>query len=379
MPDGQARVSHGNEPAWRLHLLKFRLQLDHYESYIRMDMRLARLISDFQSSVVSAVALMHRSGLPLPHSAQGWSEADVPSSGILEGNIRYYKHGYGCEVELDTGTVDFDFGRKGEVDGFDEWRLGEYAAEKLDTYGFGSVRELYGSFETEVALNTLVRQGYGLYYIADLPRVLATDVDCRLPGDNLPHRDKDRVLVLHTHYFLTADLMHENYEKLKKKYEGASRLARNDEINYRIYLVSWLGFLAVACEGFKNLSMRVLLKEQRPAAFMDMTEISDRVGRLMNIHAGSLSKFRNNVFHLRDSPEMIQQFFARDAERLPWAHELHVLMKKFFSRYRVECELHYVLNQRQGERGLTRKQLERMLCPGKRSSSYSPAESKVLP
>lgn len=186
-----------------------------------MDIRLVRLIADFQSSVVTAVALMHRSGLPLPHSAQGWSKADVPDSGILEGNIRYYKHGYGCEVELDTGTVDFDFGRSGEVNGFDEWQLGKYAAEKLGGYGFASKRELYESFETEVALNTLIQQGYGLYYIADLPRVLATDVDCRLPGDSLPHRDKDRVLVLHTHYFLTADLMHENYGKLKKKIRGS--------------------------------------------------------------------------------------------------------------------------------------------------------------
>lgn len=333
-----------------------------------MDTRLAHLIADFQASVLTAVALMHRSGLPLPHSSREWAEADVPGSGVLDGGVYYYKHGAGCEVCLETGTVDFDFGENGEVNGFDEWRLAEFAAKKLGDYGFESRKELYDCFEAEVASKALVRSGYDLYYVASLPRLLAVDVDCRLPGDMLPHRDQDRVLVLHAHYFLTADLMHQNYKKLKRKIEKSDRLSRNEKINYRIYLVSWLGFLAVTCEGFGKLKMRLLLQEHRPAEFMELMQLSDKIGTIMKVHADSLREFRNNVFHLRDSPAVIQQFFARDAERLSWAHTLHAIMEKFFSAYRAECEWHYAIHHRRGEMHLTSKQRHRFLSRNKCSS-----------
>lgn len=335
-----------------------------------MDNRLARLIAGFQESVLTAVVLMHRSGLPLPYSSLAWLQADVPSSGVLEGGVHYCKHSGGCEVDLDTGTIDFDFGENGEVNGLDKWRLAKFAKKRLDDYGFESTKELDDCFDAAVASQALVRSGYdyGLYYIASLPRVLAVDVDCRLPGDMLPHRDQDRVLLLYVHYFLTADLMHENYTKLKRKLEKTGRLSQNEEINYRIYLVSWLGFLAVTCEGFGKLVMRRLLQEQRPAVFTELTRFSDPVGRVMNIHSDSLRKFRNNVFHLRDGPAVMQQFFDRDAERVSWAHELHASMKRFFSGYRAACEAHYAVHHRRGEMHLTPKQLGRFLSADKGSS-----------
>jgi hypothetical protein len=78
--------------------------------------------------------------------------------------VRYYKHGYGCAVHLPTGTVDFDFGEHGEIDGFDVWRLSNYAGRRLSAYGIASDDELKKVFDVAVKDGALVYSGYILYY-----------------------------------------------------------------------------------------------------------------------------------------------------------------------------------------------------------------------
>jgi hypothetical protein len=60
----------------------------------------------------------------------------------LNGGIRYYKHGFGCAVHLPDGGVDFDFGDKGEIDGFAASRLIGFSEGCLDQYRFSSEEEL---------------------------------------------------------------------------------------------------------------------------------------------------------------------------------------------------------------------------------------------
>lgn len=69
----------------------------------------------------------------------------------------------------------------------------------------------------------------------------------------LPHRDKDAVLTLYTHYFLVSELMFKNYKKLITKRNQHSRRSQNDRVQLSIYFCTWLGFLAVNAEGFKKL------------------------------------------------------------------------------------------------------------------------------
>ncbi|WP_426180941.1 DUF6896 domain-containing protein [Pseudomonas sp. TWRC1-2] len=120
-----------------------------------MNNQLAILISDYQASVGVAVAMMQRSGIPLPTTNVDWV------------GIRYFKHGYGCAVSLPTGTVDFDFGAHGEIDGFDVWRLADFAGDKLSAYGFADEDALNTCFDAEVAAGALMYCGYILYYLAD--------------------------------------------------------------------------------------------------------------------------------------------------------------------------------------------------------------------
>lgn len=320
-----------------------------------MNNQLADLISDYQAKVHEALVLMQRSGIRMPSSNLRWIQSDIPRKGLLVGDIGYLKHGAGCTVYLPDGEVDFDFGNLGEINGFDLWRLSLFAEKKLSTYGFESQDALETSFETAVSEGHLVRSDDSLFYVANLVRALAVDIDSRLPGDNLPPRNLDIVMVLHSHYFQAAELMLENYDNLYKKWKKDNSLSHRKVVDLRIYMSSWLGFLAVTCEGFEGLAMHRLLRDSRPAAFEELIPKSDAVGKIIKRHRNPLRELRNKTFHLRENPQAIRRFFAPDANRLPWARELHDAFTDFFSDYRVYCEVHYSSNGRRGELRVTRE------------------------
>ncbi|MDQ0627265.1 DUF6896 domain-containing protein [Paraburkholderia graminis] len=320
---------------------------------------LSGLIADYQKSVHAAVVLMQRSGIPMPFSSADWIEMNLSPYGELEGGIHYFKHGAGCKVDLASGTVDFDFGERGEIGGFDAWRLTEYAGGRLAQYGFDTKAVLDDCFAAAVTAGFLVGSGYNQYYVADLPRVYATDVDSRLPGDNLPPQSQDRVLALYAHCFLAADLMRKNCKNLDGKWEKRGRLSGNDNIDIKIYFASWLGYLRATCEGFDELRMRILLQENRPPEFRELLGKSDELGRLMKRHRESLRKLRNSVFHLPADVSAFRDFFDADGERLLWAHELHQAIGEFLSEYRILCQIHYLLHGRTGELAAQRKRSRR--------------------
>lgn len=296
-----------------------------------------------------AVELMQRSGISLPTICEDWIETDIPKYGELEGGVPYFKHGYGCEVDLPTGSVDFDFGKMGEIDGFDVWRLMKFAGAKLTIYGFESREAVEKSFNAAVKSGSVVSSGYILYYVADSVRSLAIEISKDFPNDSLPHRDQDTVMVLYTKCFLAADLMRKNHEKLSQKWERKGALHQNEQVECEIYFLTWLAYLSATCEGFDKLSMRALLEKKRPQNFRDLISRCDDIGKLRKQHLKSLKEFRNNVFHLRDDIKPILRFAVNDGGRLTWAHELHLAIAEFLSKYRVLCEIHYLTQRRRSE------------------------------
>ncbi|WP_087725029.1 DUF6896 domain-containing protein [Pandoraea sp. PE-S2T-3] len=324
-----------------------------------MKNELTNLIRDYQLRVHKALVCMHRSGIRMPGSILQWIDNDIQPKGMLDGDIKYLKHGAGCTVYLPDGEIDFDFGRLGEINGFDLWRLSRFAGEELSAYGFESVEALEVCFDTAVSEGHLVYAGH-IYYVANRPRVLAVDIDSRLPGDNLPPRNLDIVLVLHSHYFQAAEVMLENYDNLQRKWDKQNSLSHRKFVDLRIYMSSWLGFLAVTCEGFEELGMHLLLQNGRPAEFKELLPKSDALGKMIKQHRHPLRELRNKTFHLREDPEAIRRFFAPDAERLPWARKLHDAFDEFFSDYRLQCEVHYAQNGRLGEIRITREPPQRL-------------------
>lgn len=314
-----------------------------------MDSRLLNLIKDYQNSVRNAVILMYRSGVQMPYSASAWQRMDIPGTGVLESGAGYLKHGFGCAVELKSGKVDFDFGANGEIDGFDLWRLVQFANGIWNDYGFNSCGEVEELFDISKDNSEFFQDG-NLYYLGNGRRELAVDVDSRLSGDLLPTASQDQVLTLYTHYFLAADLMFKSYKKLDAKWQVSNRLSRASTIQARVYFFTWLGYLGVICEAItKSLNLRKVLIGERPRSFETLLPISDKLNSVIKANSDPLRKFRNNVFHLRQNHDEIRNFFSDGARRLEWAEDIHVTLDGFFSQYRVCCEVHYVLNHRLGE------------------------------
>ncbi|WP_228896523.1 hypothetical protein [Acidovorax sp. Leaf73] len=132
-----------------------------------MDKRLALLIEDYLSSVASAVRLLEENGIARPKSNDAWACNEVPQTGVLAGGVKYFKHGFGCAVHLKGGSVDFDFGANGETNGFDIWRLSNFADERLAQYGFTSEKELEACFKAEVEAGSIIYSGYILHYLRE--------------------------------------------------------------------------------------------------------------------------------------------------------------------------------------------------------------------
>nr|WP_305009462.1 MULTISPECIES: hypothetical protein [Providencia] len=129
-----------------------------------MDTRLRNLINDYLKRISEAIELMKLSGIALPKSNNEWACNALPIKGVLNGGVKYFKHGYGCAVHLKSGVVDFDFGEHGEINGFDYWRLKSISDNSLNQYGFNSPNELKECFETEISNGNLIFSGYILYY-----------------------------------------------------------------------------------------------------------------------------------------------------------------------------------------------------------------------
>ena len=130
-----------------------------------MDSRLLALINDYLDAVSTAVALLEKAGIPRPKSNTDWVGYDMPQIGVLPGNVKYAKHGYGIVVHLQEGEVDFDFGASGQINGFDDWRLVLFSEERPGQHGFNSEEEIKQSFKAAVATGAFEYSGYILYYL----------------------------------------------------------------------------------------------------------------------------------------------------------------------------------------------------------------------
>jgi hypothetical protein len=324
-----------------------------------MNNQLAQLISDYQTSVRTALHLMKQSGIPLPSTCLDWVETDIPPCGELKGGFSYYKHGFGCAVGLPAGEIDFDFGDKGEIDGFDSWRLLNFAGSRLGDYGFDTEDALEESFQAAVKSGSLAYSGNTLYYVTDSVRSLSAESLEILQSDRLPHRARDSVLRLYATCHLSGDLMREHYVKVDHKLKKNGHLSQNDQVKFRTYLLSWLGYLRATWEGFEKLSMRLLLQNKRPEDFRELIPKFDAIGRIQKLHKDELRELRNSVFHLSDDNKTIDRFFANDAKRLAWAGELHAAIAEFLSAYRVLCEVHYFMHDRISESHIPQQRVKR--------------------
>jgi hypothetical protein len=135
-----------------------------------MDRRLSNLIQEYQRRVADAVAMLETAGIPRPGTNTEWVESHDFGRMSLPNGFEAYKHGFGCSVDGPEWGVDFDFGAQGQIDGFDAWRLYDFARRRLEQYEFSSEKEIETAVRSAADAGDLEFSGYILYYVTNTGR-----------------------------------------------------------------------------------------------------------------------------------------------------------------------------------------------------------------
>ena len=125
---------------------------------------LRELIEAFSRTVAWAMQQLREGGVPAPPSNVGWWATRIPQHGALPSGITYRKHGYGVEVRSDARVVDFDFGERGETDGFDAWRLWQFAEANGVRIPFATNEEMTAALDDAEIAGFVTKRG-ALYYL----------------------------------------------------------------------------------------------------------------------------------------------------------------------------------------------------------------------
>jgi hypothetical protein len=137
-------------------------------SLATVDTPLHSLIIDYRNAVYRAALKLRRGGISMPISNFVWATSRMPAAGTLPSGATYRAHGYGCKVFMEEGEIDLDFGDKGEINGFDAWRLWRFAEPRTDKYGVTSHMELRAMLDSFHAQGALTKESEGsLYYFVD--------------------------------------------------------------------------------------------------------------------------------------------------------------------------------------------------------------------
>jgi hypothetical protein len=182
-------------------------------------------------------------------------------------------------------------------------------------------------------------------------------------GGRIPDLNDDHIQTLYDHYFLAADLMRDQYERLQAKDAQNGRLSQREARNSAIYFLTWLVYLAAVSEGFDKI--RPL---PRPPEYDELRETVNSLRSHLSKHKSALRELRNSVVHLRDGTNAVRAFLGDGADLIGWARELHDRFRRYFSAYRVLSETLYLLSGRL-DQSLIRREAQ-----GKRKSSAGKSE-----
>ncbi|WP_428847433.1 DUF6896 domain-containing protein [Pseudomonas pergaminensis] len=94
---------------------------------------LETLISEYLNHVYEATELLERY-FGTKNILRLWRSGKIPQRGSVTKDVTYELHGIGCCVYLSNLYIDFDYGPDDRVDGFDIWRLYNYACELPHKY-----------------------------------------------------------------------------------------------------------------------------------------------------------------------------------------------------------------------------------------------------
>ena len=140
-----------------------------------MHSELQSLISDFVATVARRFAQLQREvGVATPKSSTAWATNGLKRGTLSDGAV-YSKHGVGCLIEAPAGGVDFDFGDHGEIDGFDAWRLVQFAEISNGRHAITEKKKIEALLDSAVAAGEIEKRG-SLYFVKKADPVASANV-----------------------------------------------------------------------------------------------------------------------------------------------------------------------------------------------------------
>ena len=133
-----------------------------------MKKELRDLIAKYQAAVSELFPLVARHlGASIPITNLEWFLLKVEQVGETQEGVRYFRHGYGVEMSFGDRSVDFDIGKYGEIDGFDAWRLFEFAQASKIVTPYKDGTELEKDLKQAEGNGEVRFSGDILYYLND--------------------------------------------------------------------------------------------------------------------------------------------------------------------------------------------------------------------
>jgi len=133
-----------------------------------------RLIADYLTTVAKRFTQLQREvEVPAPKSSVDWVGNAMKKKGTLSDGATYAKHGNGCLIEFEGGAVDFDFGDRGEFDGFDAWRLAEFVRASGGHYATLEEKQIKILLDGSITSGEIERRG-SLYYLKKTEPIQST-------------------------------------------------------------------------------------------------------------------------------------------------------------------------------------------------------------
>lgn len=75
-----------------------------------------------------------------------WARLQIEESGMTICGIKYRKHGCGLTMSDNNIEVNFDFGSKGQLDGFDEWKIWEFIDKNKINCSYQLFDDIFNEF-----------------------------------------------------------------------------------------------------------------------------------------------------------------------------------------------------------------------------------------
>jgi hypothetical protein len=136
-----------------------------------------QLIADYQRAARAAVVGLKRQSATT-NLINAWRSGKLRRSGRLRRpRGRYSFHGVGCRFEISGRNIEVDFGPLGRHDGFDSWRLQQYAQSAFEWLDIGPheiERSLRNLESTGLIVCPRLEPAPHLYYFAN-------DLEDRVP------------------------------------------------------------------------------------------------------------------------------------------------------------------------------------------------------